>query len=288
MKQIFCIVFFSLLIFVQDARSEDGKIWYVAGQKFISENSLTKHLARSQNILLGLRMDNPDHHVKAAKIIGNLAKKGQKPVILLSYVERNKQNAFAIFTQRHKNSLHNNDATGLDMLLDWSSSGQSDWPIVRPVFDMAMLRKLPLKAINFSRYEIGELHRKDLGGLSDDVKSDLMPLIKIKTKIMQELGKAFCQDLPTEVLAKFAMIHRAQNGLFALAIAETGPEKAVLIAARKHVIKDTGVPYILGKLAGTDKSISLAFAEVGQDMQAENVDYIWYTKKIPPTKTCEN
>lgn len=293
MRYIFYILLFLPLITLPEAMAESVKIWHVADQKFISEKTLIKNLAGSKNILLGIRPDNPGHHRRAAKIIGNLARMGQRPVILLSYVERNKQNAFAIFAQRKKDAQQDYDATGLDMLLNWSRSGQPDWNIVKPVFDMAIIRKLPLKAVNFSRYEIGQLHHKGLDGLPNDVKPDLLPLLsapmkeKIKTQITKELREAYCDILPSGVLAKFTMIHQARNGLFALAMTGTGLKTAILIAPQNHVLKDTGVPRYLNNLGETGKSFSLSFVEAGQDMRDNKVDFIWYTDKISRPRPCE-
>lgn len=283
MKYIHYILLISCLFHVPHAMAQSGKIWHVAGQKFISHKVLVKNLMRSDKILIGLQQDNPAHHMRAAKIIENLVKKGKKPVILLSNVERSKQNAFAIFTQRHRKTDQNYDATGLDMLLEWSDSGPLAWHIARPVFDMAMVKKLPLKAVNFSRYEIGQLHQ---GDLPQDVKKGLLPLLKIKTQIEQDMSTIHCDVLPPEVLAKFALIHRARNGLFALSIADIRPEMAVLITDQDHIYKDTGVPRYLSELPGAGKSISLLFVETGQDMSDRQVDYIWYTKKFSRPDPC--
>ncbi|PCI48670.1 MAG: hypothetical protein COB49_05810 [Alphaproteobacteria bacterium] len=170
------------------------------------------------------------------------------------------------------------------MLLDWSRSAQANWAIARPVFDVAMLRKLRLRAIGFSRYEIGELHR---GKLPDDVKSDLLPLSKIKPQVALEIQRAYCGRLPPDVLAKFIMIRHAQDGLFALALSEGSPERAILIASRQHVIKDTGVPLYLDKLGETGRTVSLSFVETGQDIADEQVDFIWYTEKTSQPDPCE-
>jgi len=288
MRNIFTIVFLGHLLAIQVAWAEGGKIWAVAEKRYISEKTLLKSLKRSKNILLGLRQDNPLHHKRAAKIIENLARMGQNPVLLLSNVERNKQNAFTIFTQRHEKSEKTYDATGLDMLLDWSHSGQPNWAVARPVFDVAMLKKRPLKAVNFSRYEIGELHRNGLTGLPKDIKSDLLPLLKIKTPVSDQLPKIYCDRLPPEVLAKFTMIRRARNGLFALAMAETHEGTAVLIAAQKHMDKDSGIPPYLNKLGLRGKYVSLSFVETGQDVQDGQVDFIWYTEKISRPRPCQH
>ncbi|MBL4801751.1 MAG: ChaN family lipoprotein [Emcibacter sp.] len=255
----------------------------MANQKYISQSALLDRLGQSQNILLGIRPDNIRHHELAAKVIENLDKTGLKPVILLGNVEHDKQNAFAIFNQRHQNSSLEHDATGLDMLLDWSKSGQSNWAIVRPVFDMAMLRQLSLRAGLFSRYEIGQIYRNGLDGLPQNMADRLRPLLirplsdKIRIALNKQTRAEHCGKMPPEIIKKFTTLTRAQNSLFALKMATEGARTQILIASERNILKDIGVPRILDSLMGPDKTISLLFLETGQDMPKGKVDYIWHT-----------
>lgn len=292
MKQVLCTLVFTLLIAVPAAFSADGKIWHVAGQRFISERVLLQHLASRDTILLGARLDNPKHNKLAAQILKALVRADRNPIVLMSNVERSKQNAFAIFRQRQQAPTRDYDASGLDMLLDWSGSGQPDWAVVRPVFDMSMLRKLPLYAINFSRYEVGQLHHDGLGGLPADLKQQLMPILspplpeKIAARLAEEIQKTFCANLPPGAVEKLSLIQRARSGLFALAItrhsADWGHGTTVLIAPEKHIRKDAGIPQYLDRM-GTKQSIArLSFVEAGPDelslpKRNTKADFIWFT-----------
>ncbi len=291
------------------AKAEKGnitsseKIWDVTHKKFIVKGDLFKQLDESQTILLGIRQDNPRHQKHAANIIRQLIKAGIKPNIFVSNVERNKQNAFAIFANRHRNKATEYDATGLDMLLNWAISGQAAWDIARPVFDVTMLNKLPLYALNLSRYEIGQIHRKALGGLPPDIKPDLAVLLskpvpeKLAAQITKEIAKDFCGILPPEYLEQLALIQRAQNGIFAQALIKfhekTADQKAILISSSKHIMKEQGVPYYLEKLKDQAPSISLLFLESETKIPSPGeldlkVDFIWVTPKEPRISPCEN
>ncbi|PCI33533.1 MAG: hypothetical protein COB54_04335 [Alphaproteobacteria bacterium] len=293
MRYILHILFFSLLTPLSNIWAEEGEIWQVAEQKFISEKVLLARLALSKNIIIGIRPDNPEHHRGTARLIEKLTKAGQKPVILVTSIERSKQNAFAIFRQRHHEIGKEYDATGLDMLLNWSQSGQPDWVITRPLFDMAMLKKIPIKAVNFSRYEIGQLHLNGLDGLPEDLKVTLQPLLARRTKgqatsrTKEKIRKEYCDTLPPEVLAKFVVIRQARESLFALAMTATGPKTAVLIMPQNYVEKDTGVPRILKDIGDAGETISLSFVETGQNIRDRNVDFIWVTAKIPRPRPCQ-
>ncbi|MCF6215801.1 MAG: ChaN family lipoprotein [Emcibacter sp.] len=277
------------------------RIWNVAHKKFITKRDLFKQLDKSQTILLGIGQDNPRHQNHAADIVRQLLK--ARPGIFVSNVERNKQNAFAIFTKRHQEKVVEFDATGLDMLLNWAVSGQAAWDIARPVFDVAMLNKLPLHALNLSRYEIGQIHRKALGGLPPDIKPDLAALLskpvpeKLAAQITEGIAKDFCGILPPNYLEKLALIQRAQTGIFAQELIKfherAADQKAILISSSKHIMKDLGVPYYLEKLKDQAPSISLLFLESETKIPSPGeldikVDFIWVTPKEPRISPCEN
>ncbi|MBL4612517.1 MAG: ChaN family lipoprotein [Emcibacter sp.] len=292
MRYIFAILLFALCLATPTGLSAAEKIWDVAEQKYISEKSLMDRLGQSRHILLGVQTDNKHHHELAAKIIETLDKAGRNPVILLGNVERSKQNAFAIFTQRHQNSPQVYDATGLDMLLGWADSGAGHWSVVKPLFDMAMLRKLPLIASGLSRYELGEIYRDGPKGLPQDMTSTLRPLLttplpkQTAIQMTKDINREYCGTLPPNVVEKFIAASRAQNGLIALNMAATNPKTAVLVASSKHIIRDTGVPRILNELMGKSKIITLLFGEKGQDIPSGQVDYIWYSAAIPHADPC--
>ena len=291
------------------------KIWDVKNQNFIARQIFFKHLNHAQIILLGLRQDNPQHHIHAANMIRQLIKPHSKPSIFLSNIARSKQNAFAIFTQQqhrrhhpqqhlaqqHLASTTEYDATGLDILLNLPA--QSDWKIIRPVFDVAMLKKLPLKAINLSRYEIGQIHHKGLSGLPHDVKGGLTALLagplteKHQTRLNEEIAKDFCGSLPPKIMEKFALIKRVQRGIFAQELAKSSekntPEKAILISSPQHIMKQTGVPYYLEKNTIKDTTISVLFLETGKEIISPktlniDVDFIWFTPKEARASPCGN
>jgi len=296
MRYLFFALIFLFSVSASPLLSAKEKIWDVAAQKFISEDTLFQNFSASQTILLGLRRDNPWHHRLAARILKNLARQDRNPSIFLGDLERNKQNAFAIFAQRDHGSLKDYDATGLDMLLDWSHSAQPDWAIVSPVYNVAMLEKIPLYAAAFSRYEIGQIHQQGLRGLPRDVKKSLSPLLatplpaEIKNHLISEITRDYCEPIPPEVIQKMTLIHRAQSGLFALEMANIShgswPRTSVLIAARDYVMKGIGVPRYLKDMALKGSSLSLSFLEKGENPRKQKVDFIWYTDKISRPDPC--
>jgi len=278
-----------LFIFFASAPGIAGpRIWDRSNQKFISEQRLMDRLAQARNILMGLQTDNPAHYKIAAGIIAKLAAAGRQPTLLLGTIERSKQNAFAIFARRHRKPSEIYDATGLDMLLDWPHSGLADWATVRPVFDVAMLKKLPLRAVAFSRYEIGRLYHDGPGGPPEDVPE------AVKKRMAAEINKAYCTVLPPEVTDRLIMIDRAQSRLIARAIKESGTGTAILVGPEKYILQGSGVPSYLAKLKAGGRTVSLLFSESGQrpgqrpgqKILNPEVDFIWFTDKIPRPDPC--
>ncbi len=277
------------------------RIWDVTHKTFIVKRDLFKQLDKSQTILLGIRQDNSRHQNHAADIIRQLLK--ARPGIFVSNVARDKQNAFAIFANRHQNKATEYDAGGLDMLLNWAVSGQADWDIARPVFDVAMLNKLPLFALNLSPYEIGKIHRKALGGLPHDLKNDLTATLseplseKLSAQITKGIAKEFCGILPPDSLEKFALIQRVRNAVFAQELIKfhekAADQKAILISSPKHIMKEAAVPYYLEKLNAKGTSISLLFLESETEIPTPKeldlkVDFIWVTPKESVFSPCGN
>jgi len=284
-------IVFILCLFLPTPLLAAPKIWDVAQEKYISEKTLIRKLGNKPHILMAIRNDNASHHKLAARLIEKLGTSGKTPVILLGNVERDKQNAFAIFRKRNENLDQPYDATGLDMLLDWHNSGQPGWAIVRPVFDLAMLKKYPLVASAFSRYEVGQIQRDGLKGLPIDSAEKLRSILseplpgKIKDEFSTEISQDYCGLLPAKAAARQILIRRAQNGLFALNIIKAGPNTAILITEQRYVGKNTGIPRSLTTLTGKNNHISLLFT--GEQRNNPQADYIWHTNGPPRADPCQ-
>jgi uncharacterized iron-regulated protein len=284
-------IVFILCLFLPMALYAAPKIWDTAQEKYISEKTLIKKLGNKPHILIGIRTDNPAHHKLTARLIGKLDTSGKSPVILLGNVERDKQNAFAIFRKRNENLEQPYDATGLDMLLDWHNSGQPAWASVRPVFDLAMLKKYPLVARAFSRYEVGQIQRDGLKSLPGDGEEKLRPILSeplpenINNEFSMEIDRDYCGLLPPKAAARQILIRRAQNGLFALNIIKAGQKTAILITEQKYIGKNTGIPRSLVKLTGKNNHISLLFT--GERRNNQQTDFIWQTNGPPRADPCQ-
>lgn len=283
-----------------------NKIWDVAGQKYISQNDLFNTLKKSTAVLLGVKQDNPAHHKLTANIIEKLSKSGGSWGIFLSHIERDKQNAFHIFKQRYQNSEKIYDATGLDMLLDWSRSNIVSWAKARPVFDIAMIKKLPLHAIDFSRYEVGQIHHDGLTGLPTDISSDVLPLLSkplptsIKQALVNHINQNNCNILPPGVIEKFITIQRARNALFAVSLAhflETGSprearrKRGLLIAEAQEIRNNGALSQNIDQLGIRRPIYSLELRETNTGhpqapQTGSKVDFIWYTDKFSRAVPC--
>ncbi len=295
MKYFLCIFLITSFFSMASADAKEN-IWDVKRQQFISKESLYQKIFTAQNILLGIEQDNPQHHKLVASILKKLVFKNRKPILLLGNIERDKQNAFAIFRQRHLGNSEKYNATGLDMLLSWATSGQPKWSIVSPPFHMAMLKNIPLIAAAFSRYETGNFHRNN--SLPDDIKDDLLPLLakpvpeNVKHSFKAEITKSYCIELPPKVMERTILLERGQNGLFALEIHKLNRMQptatTVLLTGQKNILTDIGVPVFLDQLKSKGKTISLSFMEENNVSLQQNIDYVWYTDSVSRPSPCLN
>ncbi|MCF8474859.1 MAG: ChaN family lipoprotein [Emcibacter sp.] len=276
---------------------QPNKIWDIKNGNFISEKDFIRKLGSNYNLLLGIDDKNPEHYQSANRVIRKLSENNHKPIILLGNVERSKQNAFAIFASRQKDPTKIYTATGLDMLLDWQNNGQASWAVVRPVFDVALEKRLSLEAVNFSRYEIGKIHKDGLMGLPEDIKASVIsllsdPLPDSNMNIIKKAIKAhYCLPLPPEVVDKLSLIQRAQNSLFALNLSHKETQTTILIAQKDHIAKATGIPFYLHKLDPDRGNISLTLIEIAPDIDIatisqSDVDFIWFTRKNENSLHC--
>jgi len=64
------------------------------------------------------------------------------------------------------------------------------------------------------------------------------------------------------------------------------PQPVLLLAGTYHVRRDLGVPLHLTDLGRAAGSVVLLLAEVGERVDAQAADYVWYTPATPARDYC--
>ena len=78
-----------------------------------------------------------------------------------------------------------------------------------------------------------------------------------------------------------ALVWGLLAGLFRIA-----PQASLLLAGAYHVRKDLGVPLHLADLQAQGESKVLLLAEVGEQVEAGEADFVWYTAAMPEQDYC--
>ncbi|WP_417316907.1 ChaN family lipoprotein [Emcibacter sp.] len=278
-----CIIalYFSLFASLAFGENLEGKIWDTKQQAFIAEKQLLNHLKKMRFVLLGEVHDNKSHHDRQAKLLERLIGSGQARAVVFEMVDRSKQNAFAIFRGRFQTpgpdtESVRHDATGLEILLDWKNSGWPNWDWYKPLFDIAMLKNLPLGAGGLSRHDVGAVHKQGLAGLSPDLREILSPWLDIEwpdnleQRSRREIREGHCNALPENILPAFSLIQRLRDASMSQSLMEQSLKsldgQAILIAGNGHVRNDMAVPYFLLK-RGADSVASVGMLEIRKELQ---------------------
>ncbi|MNH37595.1 hypothetical protein D3C76_1585840 [compost metagenome] len=66
----------------------------------------------------------------------------------------------------------------------------------------------------------------------------------------------------------------------------SAPQPALLFAGAYHVRKDLGIPLHLADLGASGESKVLLLAEVGEQVEPGEADYVWYTAATPAQDYC--
>ncbi|PHZ85532.1 ChaN family lipoprotein [Paremcibacter congregatus] len=260
-------------------------IWDRQTKKFISQKQLHKKIVPATALLLATDLKTPVPVHQIIQIIRHLESHNRNPALILSMIERDKQNAFQIITQRNKNENLTAESRGLEILLTWNNSGKPLWQQIKPLFDFAYEKSLPLIAADFARHEVGSIHQRGLSGLPDDVKTALLPALQpplppadvIRHKA--RLKGDFCLDLPAETVDKLILAHRSRTALYSHILQEQRqqfPDQIpVLITTTDHRVKEAeGLPLI-----------RIAFQET---LDGSDADFVWLTTTSDRPDLCQN
>jgi uncharacterized iron-regulated protein len=271
-----------------------GKIWSGHDKRWISERELHAELMDKKFILLGETHDNPDHHRLQMAVLKALIDNGRSPAIAMEQFDIEHQPAIdAAMRQPNTNAEAVADAGKLNRK-SWQ------WEQYRPIVELAITQKLPLRAANLSRADGRDVFSK--GFNASPIKFDDALFANTwngprADALKRELVDGHCGQLPDAIAPGMANVQRVRDAIMAKTMLEY--EHAVLIAGRGHVRRDRAVPLYLQSDRPTSAIAVLAFVEVEagksspQDYidvifkEAEPFDYVWFTPRVARKDPCE-
>lgn len=275
-----------------------AKIWDTQARRFISPAELASALSRHDFILLGERHDNLDHHKLQAWLIEAIAGHNRSPVAAFEMIPSDKAEALAIYQE---NDRHNAD--GLDVFLDWKTSGWPDWKNYKPLADAALFNGMKLAAANLPPSVVKDMIKGGRAALPPELahKLNLPGVIPdtLKEALAADIREAHCHTLPENLIPPFVDIQFARDALMAESLKVGGGDKGgILIAGAGHARNDLGVPWHLHRIAPKKSVTALAFIEVeegelepssyaaGWNAAALPFDYVWFTARASRDDPC--
>lgn len=293
-----------------------GRVYDVAGNRFIEPSEAIARMVDADFVLLGERHDNADHHVLQAWVTGRMIEAGRKPALVMEMMDVSKSRAVRAFLEHHGDHVG-----GLAELLDWEKSGWPDFDMYRPIIEIAVSADLPVRPGNLPPRETRVLQSAGIEGLPESMVRllglDIIPDAMIANALLEDLRTVHCGMVPERVLSGMMKVQNARDGSMARVMANSWPgavsnpygdtDGAILIAGAGHTRKDRGVPFYLRQFAPRATVASLAFQEVDDrsadpktylaafNAHAEAAvqtdrtpyDFIWFTPKASIQDPCE-
>jgi uncharacterized iron-regulated protein len=274
-----------------------GRIWDVAGERFVAEAELLGRLAAARLVLLGEQHDNPDHHALQARVIEALVARGRRPALVFEMLDVSMQ--LAIDRVRAERP---DDVDAIGAAVAWEKSGWPAWALYRPVFAAAVRAGLPIIAAGLGREQSMALARKGPTALDPELAGRFglaQPLApELHAALRAEMRDAHCGLLPESMLDAMVLVQRARDARLAERMhAAATADGAVLIAGNGHVRKDRGVPAALDRAFG-QQGVALALHEVHPEAQSPQdharawdstrmpFDQVWFTPRISDADHC--
>lgn len=194
--------------------------------------------AAARILLMGEVHDNPDGHRQRYEDLRREVEAGWRPAIVMEQFDRENQAALTSAQAECKDA---------DCVIKAAGGERWEWPLYKPVIDMALEYRLPLIAANVSRADLRKLIAKDFSAALD---ADTMGQFKLDQPLPADLAKTqgqaivdgHCGQFPQEMVPGMVNAQVARDVWMAKQLAAHSASGAVLIAGNGHVRKDVGVP----------------------------------------------
>lgn len=259
-----------------------GKIWDPAAQRMVAAEEALGRAARARYVILGEVHDNPEHHRLQRAVLETLARHGPARALAMEQFDTTHQESIDAARTRSA------DAEALAEAGNFDRKGW-DWPLYRPLVELALDRGWPLIAANLSRAQARAI-------VEDPARSGLPEAdTPLREALERDLIAGHCGERPeSRRLAGLVEAQRARDARLARALSASPNVGGVLIAGNGHARKDRGVPLYL---PGADL-VAIGFLEVEpekselQDYFAEgfataaSYDFVWFTARAARPDPC--
>lgn len=211
-------------------------------------------------LLLGEVHDNPDGHARRYAWLEARVDAGWRPTIAMEQFDRDRQ------ADLDRALAECTDAACVIRRAE--PEGQRwEWPLYAPVIELALARRLPLRAANLSRADASRVVREGYRAALDDATIASFGLDRPLARDIADgqrraIDEGHCQQLPASIAEGMVRAQVARDVWMAKVVAaEAGRGDGVaLLAGNGHVRRDLGVPRWLEGTAGA-RAFSVGFVE---------------------------
>ncbi|MFJ4386170.1 ChaN family lipoprotein [Pseudomonas sp. NPDC089408] len=253
------------------SHGELGHIVDLASGQVIDPEQLVQRLAAAPRVLVGEKHDNPDHHALQLWLLRALQGQRAQGSLLLEMLQPEQQ---PLVDKLAGQPL----PADLPKALAWQEGW--DWQLYGPIVREAVQQRMPLLAANLSPGEMRQAYRQP-ASLSGE-RSNAPP---VKAALLEQVRAGHCGMLPESQLPAMLAVQQQRDRRMAERLL-AAPQPALLCAGAYHVRKDLGVPLHLSDLGAQGQSVVLLLAEVGEQVEAGQADYVWYTAAMPEQDYC--
>ncbi len=273
----------------------NGKVWDVAGRRFVDPAVVLEQAASARLVLLGEIHDNREHHRIQARILDDMLRRGRRPALVMEQYDTDQQDKIGTV-------LHENETEGKMRELSQLMRTSWDWPMYEPIARQAVQQGLPLAAANLSRDMTRLVSRNGFSALGADAENRLA-LESVWTPerqkhLIHEVYAGHCGKIPEHVIGAIAKAQRARDAVMADTLLGFRENGAVAIVGRGHARKDMGVPLYLAARAPDTSVLALGLVETDTPTDPDvyaygplgaQYDYLWFTprtrRKVEPCDT---
>ena len=263
-----------------------GKIWDVAGGRFVDQAEVIKRASESKFVLLGEIHDNEDHHRIQSMILDAMVMKGRKPALVMEQ--------FDVEQQKQLNSIVQGSGTRSDKLRELSKLMRQgwNWPLYQRLVASALNQKLPLVAANMSREAVRDVARNgwEVLGTGEEARLaiDRTWTPERNRQLAQEIASGHCGKVADHMVQAITKSQRVRDAVMADKMLMARRSGAVGIVGRGHAREDLGVPLYLEARAPGEDVLSVGMVEVYEPVDpnayaystvGQHHDYLWFTPR---------
>jgi len=251
--------------------AELGHIIDLASGQAISPEQLVQRLAGAPRVLVGEKHDNPDHHALQLWLLRALQGQRVQGSLLLEMLQPEQQ---PLVDKVQGQPV----PADLPKALAWQDGW--DWQLYGPIVHEALQQRVPLLAANLSPGEMRQAYRQPASLTGERSNAPA-----VKAALLEQVRAGHCGMLPENQLPAMLAVQQQRDRRMAERLL-SAPQPALLFAGAYHVRKDLGIPLHLADLGASGESKVLLLAEVGEQVEPGQADYVWYTAAMPEQDYC--